>query len=157
MQGRPLSNAPNPDYPRLHDISRHAIHVEETLDRAVHVARDIARQQQQFSIDRLSGDLSSLSRQRHRRLCFFENMLGSLCARASSNKQRLDNEINLVRFTVPFKIPEALRSWAGVQHSGSVRQQHLSADRESHANRQLQHEDYRHRDACLPTRNLHLR
>jgi hypothetical protein len=94
---RTKSTAPNPDYPRLHDIARHAIHVSETLDLAVKTVRCIIAQHNQFVAERgpSGGSLETTKRKFHERMNFYLHMLSSLQSRSTSNKERLVNEIQL--------------------------------------------------------------
>ncbi|KAF3357666.1 hypothetical protein VdG1_05769 [Verticillium dahliae VDG1] len=71
---------PSPDYQRLHDLARHAIHICETLDLGV------------VSME------STLAH--HARLQFFKHLFESLRCRSASNKERLDNEMQLAFHTV---------------------------------------------------------
>lgn len=93
---------PKPDYDRLHDIARHAIHSIETLDLAVKTAHVMIKSHAAFK--ETSKDLPAqnnrvVSRAAyqnvHERLIFFEHLLNSLRHRSSSNKERLFNEIQL--------------------------------------------------------------
>ncbi|KAI1499392.1 hypothetical protein F5X99DRAFT_419982 [Biscogniauxia marginata] len=88
---------PEPDYRRLHDIARHAIHVVETLDVAILTMDGILSQHEM-----VGGEAPD--RQAwlavHRRLAFFKQMIGSLRCRSDSNAKRLENEIQLAFNTV---------------------------------------------------------
>lgn len=87
---------PAPDYRRLHDIARHAIHVSETLGIAVKTLSSIIDQHRAFRASTHLGRTSTqLSMHIQQLLLFFEHMLDSLRFRSSSNKQRLQNEIQL--------------------------------------------------------------
>jgi hypothetical protein len=94
---RTTSTAPNPNYPRLHDIARHAIHVSETLDLAVKTVDCMITQHDQFLADRPAPDNRTKTAQRKicKRMNFYNHMLGSLRSRSASNKERLLNEIQL--------------------------------------------------------------
>ncbi|KAH8687386.1 hypothetical protein BGZ60DRAFT_6714 [Tricladium varicosporioides] len=94
--------APNPDYPRFHDIARHAIHVTETLELAVKTVEYMKSQHLYFVSERPPSDeLAKLARSRIRkRMDFHHHMLESLQSRAGSNKERLLNEIQLAFNTV---------------------------------------------------------
>ncbi|KAI1105318.1 hypothetical protein F4804DRAFT_304522 [Jackrogersella minutella] len=91
---------PYPDYRRLHDIARHAIHVSETLDVATDTMEGILAQHENF----LNKDVVFMSRpsmnQTHDRLTFSKNVIGNLRHRAASNRKRLQNEIQLAYNTV---------------------------------------------------------
>jgi hypothetical protein len=99
---RTTSTAPNPNYPRLHDIARHAIHVSETLDLAVKTVECMIAQHDQFIADRgpSKNRLEITKRKFHKRMNFYQHMLSSLRSRSTSNKERLLNEIQLAFNTV---------------------------------------------------------
>lgn len=99
---RTKSTAPNPNYPRLHDIARHAIHVSETLDLANKTVKCMITQHDQFIAERWSSDYSwdITKRKFHERMNFYQHMLSSLESRSTSNKERLVNEIQLAFNTV---------------------------------------------------------
>jgi Mg2+ and Co2+ transporter CorA len=89
---------PNPDYRRLHDTARHAIHVSETLDLAVKTMGGVLTQHQDFTAAASEG--RDVSNDIRRRLLFYEHVLTSLRSRSVSNKERLLNEIQLAFNTV---------------------------------------------------------
>jgi hypothetical protein len=95
-KGRTPKEKPQPDYPYLHDLSRHTIHVSETLDLALVTADSMLSYH-----DRLMGVLTFDSGPEapmdwvRNRLLYFQHMLRSLHLRSGSNKERLQNEINL--------------------------------------------------------------
>lgn len=99
---RTNSRAPNPNYPRLHDIARHAIHVSETLELAVRTFEHMMEQHDEFISDRPALDEKTKHAQRkiRKRIKFYHHMISSLRARSTSNKQRLLNEIKLAFNTV---------------------------------------------------------
>lgn len=93
---------PKPDYARLHDIARHAIHGIETLNLAVKTAQIMIKSHASFreTSDALpTPGKKAVARAAyqnvHERLFFFEHLLDSLRHRSESNKQRLLNEIQL--------------------------------------------------------------
>ncbi|KAI0600912.1 hypothetical protein F4775DRAFT_544045 [Biscogniauxia sp. FL1348] len=89
---------PEPDYRRLHDIARHAIHVVETLEVAILTMDGIISQHESVKNDMpLDRDVW---RAVHRRLAFFKQIVGSLRCRSESNAKRLENEIQLAFNTV---------------------------------------------------------
>jgi Mg2+ and Co2+ transporter CorA len=92
----PLKN-PKPDFVHLHEISRHAIHVSETLDLNVKSVRMILTRHEKLI---LQGQAGSSANNIHDLLLFYEQMLTSLRHRSESNKQRLVNEIQLAFNTV---------------------------------------------------------
>ncbi|KAF5021215.1 hypothetical protein F66182_6754 [Fusarium sp. NRRL 66182] len=88
---------PNPDYRALHDTARHAIHVSETLDVAEKTVSSIIQAHRSFEEEVSCGDRRARARYRHvgERLLWYDHILQSLKCRASSNKERLLNEIQL--------------------------------------------------------------
>ncbi|KAH7118567.1 hypothetical protein B0J13DRAFT_569391 [Dactylonectria estremocensis] len=93
---RMTSLPPTPNYSKLHDLSRHIIHNTETLDLAVKTVGNML-QQHSLLMDDLATILSRKAAHRsvHERLLFLEHMFQSLQCRSSSNKERLQNEIQL--------------------------------------------------------------
>ncbi|KAL7624601.1 hypothetical protein AAE478_006168 [Parahypoxylon ruwenzoriense] len=94
---------PQPDYRRLHDIARHAIHVSETLDVAVETMDGILAQHDDFlglDFPVTPPPKRGASNNTRRHLLFCKKMLRSLRHRANSNKERLQNEIQLAFNTV---------------------------------------------------------
>ncbi|KAI9781822.1 MAG: hypothetical protein M1816_002172 [Peltula sp. TS41687] len=93
----PKPGKPRPNYPLLRDIARHAIHVSETLDLAVNTVESILREHEPFVSHTSDADrkMKAVSKQIHRRLLFYNQMLRSLRSRSASNKDRLLNEIGL--------------------------------------------------------------
>ncbi|KAK8029444.1 hypothetical protein PG993_010735 [Apiospora rasikravindrae] len=90
-EGKP-EGKPEPDYRRLHDLARHAIHVTETLDVALGTMHAILVQHQAVK----AGLPDDRAWQRvHSRLLFSRQMLESLRCRSNSNEKRLLNEIQL--------------------------------------------------------------
>lgn len=89
-------------YPALHELSRHAIHGSETLDLAVNTSARILSRHKAFmeEMEETSKGKKGGSRSVHERLLVFEHMLESLRSRASSNKERLLNQIQLAYNTV---------------------------------------------------------
>jgi Mg2+ and Co2+ transporter CorA len=93
---------PKPNYRLLHDISRHGIHVSETLGVATNTINSILENHKDFMTSILNIDAKSnnSSKHIHQRLLFHKHMLNSLRHRSSSNKERLMNEIQLAFNTV---------------------------------------------------------
>ncbi|KAJ6103082.1 hypothetical protein N7486_005509 [Penicillium sp. IBT 16267x] len=100
QENRSLGKRPEPEYRRLHDIARHAIHVTESLDVAVQNVGHIIRQHEMYIHARRTQyapqtpkdtpfeDISS-------RLSFFQSHIESIRHRSISNQKRLQNEIQL--------------------------------------------------------------
>lgn len=98
---------PQINYPELHDLARHAIHVCETLDVAVRTGKTILEHHARFMDELAQGGLdmalddrsmrvaAGAARNVHEKLQHMEHMLESLRQRSSSNKARLLNEIQL--------------------------------------------------------------
>ncbi|KAJ5318746.1 hypothetical protein N7476_005166 [Penicillium atrosanguineum] len=84
-----------PDYRRLHDIARHAIHVTEALEVAVLNIEHIGTQHEAFVDSRADGRAGAAHREISRRLAFFKSYIGSVRQRSISNEKRLQNEIQL--------------------------------------------------------------
>ena len=95
-QGIPTTK-PKPNYRLLHDISRHEIHVSETLGVAINAVNGILENHKDYTTSILSVGATSnnSSRHIHQRLLFHKQILNSLLHRSSSNKERLKNEIQL--------------------------------------------------------------
>ena len=88
---------PRPDYRHLHDIARHAIHVSETLDVVTETFKGILAQHDDFLSRRTTyqpiEDDASEDIQRQLRFC--QDMIRNLRHRSVSNRERLQNEIQL--------------------------------------------------------------
>ncbi|KPM45171.1 hypothetical protein AK830_g1382 [Neonectria ditissima] len=101
-KGRKSSGKPSPDYGLLHDLARHAIHVSETLAVSLKTAASITHHHSTFIAE--AADAAKPDRYAylhvHERLLWYEHMMDSLRLRASSNKERLINEIQLAFNTV---------------------------------------------------------
>lgn len=95
-KARGSSGAPQPDFGRLHDLARHSVHFLETFQLAIKTISDILRDHAALSHTPPLTDTASTPAPGVRdKLRFFENMLENLQQRASSNHQRLHNEIQL--------------------------------------------------------------
>jgi hypothetical protein len=94
---RTTSMAPNPNYPALHDIARHAIHISETLDTGIKTIEMMMSEHDQFLADRENADRNSkkTGKRIQKRISFHHLMLSSLRSRSLSTKERLLNEIQL--------------------------------------------------------------
>ncbi|KAJ5781036.1 hypothetical protein N7457_006196 [Penicillium paradoxum] len=89
---------PKPDWRRLHDIARHAIHVTETLDVAVETIESITKHHMMFAMPRKDDTL--VDQAIAARLGFFRGYMVSMRHRSISNEKRLQNEIQLAFNTV---------------------------------------------------------
>ncbi|KAK7906367.1 hypothetical protein PG985_016373 [Apiospora marii] len=90
-EGKP-EGKPEPDYRRLHDLARHAVHVTETTDVALGTMHAILVHHEAFKT-RVHNDRTW--QKVHNRLLFFRQMLEGLRCRSNSNEKRLLNEIQL--------------------------------------------------------------
>ncbi|GKU07179.1 hypothetical protein FLAG1_10102 [Fusarium langsethiae] len=92
-----LSKKPNPRYRHMHDTARHAIHVSETLEVAEKTVMSIVQQHNVFREEIGSGDKLQNAGYRRvdERLLWYDHILQSLRHRASANKERLLNEVQL--------------------------------------------------------------
>lgn len=94
---RASSAIPSPNYPQLHDISRHAVHVCETIELAVSTIDSIRIQHDDFVSRRLGTDdlVKATHRKFQHRMESNKSLLTGLLCRAASNKERMMNEIQL--------------------------------------------------------------
>jgi Mg2+ and Co2+ transporter CorA len=90
---------PQPDYRRLHDIARHAIHVNETLDATMQSLEYLMIEHEYYK-NLTPENATSASEDIHRRLRFFQSFIANLRSRSISNEKRLQNEIQLAFNTV---------------------------------------------------------
>ncbi|SCV28718.1 uncharacterized protein FFB14_01936 [Fusarium fujikuroi] len=92
-----LTQKPEPEYRPLHDTARHAIHVSETLEVAEKTITAIIQQHSAFEAEAAGGSRPAKAKFRHvgERLLWYIHILQSLRCRASANKERLLNEIQL--------------------------------------------------------------
>lgn len=92
-----LSNKPKPNYRGMHNTARHAIHVSETLEVAEKTVASIIQQHTAFHEEVRSGDKARNAGYRRvaERLLWYDHILQSLRCRASANKERLLNEVQL--------------------------------------------------------------
>lgn len=88
---------PEPDYRRLHDIARHAIHVTETLDVVTETMDGIISQHQTFASVVPNHQIWSGV---HQGLLSRRQVIRSLRHRSASNEKRLQNELQLAFNTV---------------------------------------------------------
>lgn len=97
-EGKP-EGRPQPDYRRLHDIARHAIHVNETLDVALQNLEHILTQHESYT-NSIPDNASPASEDIHLRLRSWQSFIANLRSRSISNEKRLQNEIQLAFNTV---------------------------------------------------------
>ncbi|SPO02354.1 uncharacterized protein DNG_05027 [Cephalotrichum gorgonifer] len=83
----------DPDYPLLHEIARHAIHVSETLVVASESVRALEVQHRDFMA--LSSGKDSPWLKNYSPFSFSRRILTALHSRSESNKARLQNETQL--------------------------------------------------------------
>ncbi|KGO76450.1 hypothetical protein PITC_088640 [Penicillium italicum] len=97
-EGKP-EGRPQPDYRRLHDIGRHAIHVNETLDVALQNIEQILIQHESYTNSN-PDNASPSSEDIRLRLRSWQSFIENLRSRSISNEKRLQNEIQLAFNTV---------------------------------------------------------
>jgi hypothetical protein len=92
---RSSSGAPQPEFLRLHDIARHAIHVSETLDVTVTTIEVMIACHDTYirSAILVDDETRAAHSMLRSKLQFHNHMIRSLRYRAASNKERLSNEI----------------------------------------------------------------
>jgi hypothetical protein len=86
---------PNPDYRKLHDIGRHAIHVSETLDVAVQSIESIQRHHINQIMSKTYDRDDEVNEDIRAQMEFFRGFISNLRHRSTSNEKRLQNEIQL--------------------------------------------------------------
>ncbi|CAG8058175.1 unnamed protein product [Penicillium olsonii] len=91
---------PRPDYRKLHDIGRHAIHVCETLDVAVQTIESVQMHYLRFLDSKLDDGDSAVDQDIRAGLEFHQSFIANLRHRSTSNEKRLQNEIQLAFNTV---------------------------------------------------------
>lgn len=97
-EGKP-EGRPQPDYRRLHDIARHGIHVNETLDMSLQNMEHILTQHDNY-MNSKPDNASTASEDIHIRLQSWQSFISNLRCRSISNEKRLQNEIQLAFNTV---------------------------------------------------------
>lgn len=91
---------PKPDYRKLHDIGRHAIHVSETLDVAVQTIESIQRHHINLIMSKIHDQEPAVGQDLRAQLDFVGGFISNLRHRSTSNEKRLQNEIQLAFNTV---------------------------------------------------------
>jgi hypothetical protein len=101
-KSRGASSKTHTDFSELHDVSRHVIHVTETLDLCLGVVKHTRQRHNVYlrGADDVQPLQMNASRMINGQLHFFETMLENLGYRSLSNKERLNNEIQLSFHTV---------------------------------------------------------
>ena len=101
VQGRSSSTLGFQDFTMMHETARHAIHSFETLSVSVETIEAMQQQLVNLSTTHQEGGsgCADPSRQIRMHLDSQAWMLRSLFLRSQSNKERLQNEIALVRCT----------------------------------------------------------
>lgn len=95
-KSRALIGEAQPDFSELHDLARHSVHFLETFGLATKTINDILRDHAGLRISPPPGRANAPPVPGVRdQLSFFDNMLENLKHRATSNHQRLHNEIQL--------------------------------------------------------------
>ncbi|KAK2756213.1 hypothetical protein FQN54_005621 [Arachnomyces sp. PD_36] len=91
---RGIRNESPPDFPRFHEIARHIIHSNETLDVAIDTVDGTIHEHESF-LRECGGTEDAQFRDLHRRLYYSSRELWALKRRSESLYERLQNEINL--------------------------------------------------------------
>ncbi|CAG8418485.1 unnamed protein product [Penicillium salamii] len=91
---------PNPEYRKLHDIGRHAIHVCETLDVAVQTIESVQMHHVRFLDSNPEVNDLAVDQDVRAELEFHRSFIANLRHRSTSNEKRLRNEIQLAFNTV---------------------------------------------------------
>ena len=103
-------------FSRLHDLARHAIHVIETLETAARTLHNMIEHHEQvsatFATSSTATDddvnkiriIDSAQQQIHNQLCFYKEAIQGLRVRSISNRDRLQNEMQLSFNVVAQKI-----------------------------------------------------
>ncbi|KAJ5885455.1 hypothetical protein N7495_009965 [Penicillium taxi] len=84
-----------PEYRRMHDIARHAIHVSESLDVSVQNIETIIKQYGLYIESQPRNSYSGEDEDLKNKIEFFRCYIASLRHRSISNEKRLQNEIQL--------------------------------------------------------------
>jgi len=91
---------PRPDYRRLHDIARHAIHVSESLDVSIQNIESILKHYNLYMAPKQSDSYFGADEDIHNRIESLRSYIANLRHRSTSNEKRLQNEIQLAFNTV---------------------------------------------------------
>jgi Mg2+ and Co2+ transporter CorA len=91
---------PRPDYRRLHDIARHAIHVSESLDVSIQNIESILKHYNRYISTERSDSYFGADEDIHNRIESLRSYIANLRHRSTSNEKRLQNEIQLAFNTV---------------------------------------------------------
>ncbi|KGO76230.1 hypothetical protein PITC_036560 [Penicillium italicum] len=92
--------AQRPDYRRMHDIARHAIHVNENLDVSVQNIETILKHYVLYMMSNRKESYCGADEDVRNQLDFFRGYIANLRHRSISNEKRLQNEIQLAFNTV---------------------------------------------------------
>jgi hypothetical protein len=98
---------PQPDYIKMHEISRHAIHSSETIAMAIQIMRNLIEEHKIF-FDENKLLSMTLSQQSRRVFRMQTSMLQSLQLRSKALEERLRNEINLVLSIPSYKLTKLI-------------------------------------------------
>lgn len=85
----------NADFSHLHDVARHSIHVLETLELASGLTSSIISHHEKYFSESLAAN-ETLHRLVSDRLFFYKEAIRGLRLRSISNRDRLQNEIQLM-------------------------------------------------------------
>lgn len=92
--------AQRPNYRRMHDIARHAIHVNENLDVSVQNIETILKHYTLYMRPKRKESYFGAGEDIRNQLEFFRGYIANLRHRSVSNEKRLQNEIQLAFNTV---------------------------------------------------------
>jgi hypothetical protein len=90
----------DPDYPLLHELARHGIHVSETLEVALQTLTGMIQQHDDY-MSKLSVQGICQPSHIHDRLLFQRGCLEAIFSRSKSINARIQNEITLVKSQFP--------------------------------------------------------
>lgn len=98
IKNRVSKEDPQPDYDRMHELARHAIHTSEMLEMTLETLTAIIREHELFFDNNpaLPKSIRTISKQTMRDLRFQNTIFKSLHLRSKALEDRLRNEINLV-------------------------------------------------------------
>ncbi|KAJ5404841.1 hypothetical protein N7465_006125 [Penicillium sp. CMV-2018d] len=92
--------ARRPDYRKMHDIARHAIHVNENLDVSVQNIETILNHYALYMRSKREESYFGADEDIRNQMEFFRGYIANLRHRSASNEKRLQNEIQLAFNTV---------------------------------------------------------
>ncbi|KAJ6009941.1 hypothetical protein N7522_004957 [Penicillium canescens] len=91
---------PPPDYKRLHEIARHAIHVSESLDVSIQNIESILKHYNLYIAPKRSDSYFGADEDIYNRIESLRSYIANMRHRSTSNEKRVQNEIQLAFNTV---------------------------------------------------------